>query len=98
MQFGVQLPDWPGRPMTVVKTCRVVVGETRDEVLEAAQRTYAMRRKAREAQIEQPGHPLAPMITFEEFVKRTLGSWRRWHGCSCRCTTRRRTRPKRNVK
>ena len=41
--------------MAVVKTCRMIVGETRDDVLEAAQRTYEVRRKAREAQIEQPG-------------------------------------------
>jgi len=65
-------PDWPSRPMAVVKTCRMIVGETRDDVLDAAQRTYTIRRKAREAQIEQPGHPLAPMITFEEFVKREI--------------------------
>ena len=58
--------------MTIVRTCRVVVGETRADVLEAAQRTYAVRRKAREAQIEQPGHPLAPMISFDEFIKREI--------------------------
>jgi alkanesulfonate monooxygenase SsuD/methylene tetrahydromethanopterin reductase-like flavin-dependent oxidoreductase (luciferase family) len=65
-------PDWPSRPTTIVKTCRVIVGESRADVLEAAQRTYAMRRKAREAQIEQPGHPLAPMISFDEFIKREI--------------------------
>jgi alkanesulfonate monooxygenase SsuD/methylene tetrahydromethanopterin reductase-like flavin-dependent oxidoreductase (luciferase family) len=65
-------PDWPSRPMTIVKTCRLVVGETPSDALAAAQRTYAVRRKAREAQIEQPGHPLAPMITFEEFCSREI--------------------------
>ena len=65
-------PDWPSRPMTIVKTCRMVVGETRADVLEAAQRTYEVRRKARAAQIEQPGHPLAPMISFDEFVTREI--------------------------
>jgi alkanesulfonate monooxygenase SsuD/methylene tetrahydromethanopterin reductase-like flavin-dependent oxidoreductase (luciferase family) len=65
-------PDWPIRPMVVVKTCRLVVGETRSDVLTAARRTYEVRRKAREAQIEQPGHPLAPMIEFDEFVKREI--------------------------
>ncbi len=72
IQAVLTAPDWPTRPMAVVKTCRVVVGETRTEVLEAARRTYEVRRKAREAQIEQPGHPLAPMIAFEEFVQREI--------------------------
>ena len=58
--------------MTIVRTCRVVVGETRADVLEAAQRTYEVRRKARAAQIEQPGHPLAPMISFDEFIRREI--------------------------
>ena len=65
-------PDWPPRPMTIVKTYRVIVGETRADALRAAQRTYEVRRKAREAQIEQPGHPLAPMISFEEFTAREI--------------------------
>jgi alkanesulfonate monooxygenase SsuD/methylene tetrahydromethanopterin reductase-like flavin-dependent oxidoreductase (luciferase family) len=69
---AMSAPDWPSRPMTIVRTCRVVVGETRSVALEAAQRTYQIRRKAREAQIEQPGHPLAPMITFDEFIKREI--------------------------
>jgi alkanesulfonate monooxygenase SsuD/methylene tetrahydromethanopterin reductase-like flavin-dependent oxidoreductase (luciferase family) len=72
IQQVISAPDWPRRPMTVVKTYRVVVGETRDDALRAAQRTYQVRRKAREAQIEQPGHPLAPMISFEEFVEREI--------------------------
>jgi alkanesulfonate monooxygenase SsuD/methylene tetrahydromethanopterin reductase-like flavin-dependent oxidoreductase (luciferase family) len=72
LQRATSAPDWPSRPMTIVKTCRMVVGATPDEALEAAQRTYAIRRKAREAQIEQPGHPLQPMITFEEFCKREM--------------------------
>src|SRR5262249_39862141 len=36
----VSASDWPTRPMAVVKTCRMVVGETRSDVLEAARRTY----------------------------------------------------------
>ena len=72
VQQVVSAPDWPRRHMTIVKTYRVMVGETRDDALEAAQRTYQVRRKAREAQIEQPGHPLAPMISFEEFVEREI--------------------------
>ena len=35
-------------------------------------RTYDIRKKAREAQIEQPGHPLAPMVSFEEFISREI--------------------------
>ena len=50
----------------------MIVGETPAEAREAALRTYEVRRKAREAQIEQPGHPLAPMISFEEFVTREI--------------------------
>jgi len=65
-------PDWPSSPMTVVRTCRIVVAPTRSEVLDAARVTYEIRRKAREAQIEQPGHPLAPMISFEEFIEREI--------------------------
>src|SRR5438477_5852570 len=61
-------PDWPERPMAVVRTCRLVVGETRSEAMHAARRTYDIRKKAREAQIEQPGHPLAQMVSFEEFI------------------------------
>ena len=72
VERALAAPDWPSRPMAVVKTCRMVVGETRDDVLEAARRTYDVRRRAREAQIEQPGHPLAPMISFEEFVEREV--------------------------
>jgi alkanesulfonate monooxygenase SsuD/methylene tetrahydromethanopterin reductase-like flavin-dependent oxidoreductase (luciferase family) len=72
LQRAMCAPDWPSRPMAIVKTCRMVVGATPDEALEAARRTYAIRRKAREAQIEQPGHPLQPMITFEEFCKREM--------------------------
>lgn len=72
LRRAMSAPDWPSRPMAIVKTCRMVVGETRDAALEAAQRTYTIRRKAREAQVEQPGHPLQPMITFEEFCQREM--------------------------
>jgi alkanesulfonate monooxygenase SsuD/methylene tetrahydromethanopterin reductase-like flavin-dependent oxidoreductase (luciferase family) len=72
VQQVLSAPDWPRRRMTIVKTYRVVVGATRADALEAAQRTYEVRRKAREAQIEQPGHPLAPMISFEEFTGREI--------------------------
>jgi alkanesulfonate monooxygenase SsuD/methylene tetrahydromethanopterin reductase-like flavin-dependent oxidoreductase (luciferase family) len=72
VQRATSAPDWPRRPMTIVKTYRVVVGATRADALQAAQRTYEVRRRAREAQIEQPGHPLAPMISFEEFVTREI--------------------------
>ena len=65
-------PDRPRRPMTIVKTYRVIVGETRADALRAPQRTDEVRRKAREAQIEQPGHPLVPMISFEEFTAREI--------------------------
>lgn len=58
--------------MAIVKTCRIVVGETRADALEAARTAYAIRRKAREAQIEQPGHPLAAMMPFEEFIQREM--------------------------
>jgi alkanesulfonate monooxygenase SsuD/methylene tetrahydromethanopterin reductase-like flavin-dependent oxidoreductase (luciferase family) len=75
IRSATSAPDWPTRPMTIVKTCRMIVGESRSDALEAAQRTYAVRRRAREAQIEQPGHPLAPMISFDEFVEReTVGT------------------------
>ena len=40
--------------------------------MDAARRTYEIRRRAREAQIEQPGHPLAPIIPFEEFIRREI--------------------------
>ena len=108
LERAFSAPDWPSRPMAVVKTCRMIVGETRDEVLAAAQRTYEVRRKAREAQIEQPGHPLAPMITFEEFVKREIvgtaeecfariASSRAWASTTCvwPSTTRDNWRPSR---
>ena len=72
IQAVLTAPDWPGRPMAVVKTCRVIVGETSGDVLAAAQRTYEVRRKVRAAQIEQPGHPIPPMIPFEEFVRREI--------------------------
>lgn len=60
------------RLIAVVKTCRIVVGETPTDVLAAARITYEIRRKAREAQIEQPGHPLAPMMSFEEIIQREI--------------------------
>jgi len=72
LQRAMAAPDWPTRPMTIVKTCRVIVGHTRADALAAAQRTYEVRRRVREAQIEQPGHPLAPMISFDEFVTREI--------------------------
>ena len=49
-----------------------MVGETPSAAEEAARRTYEIRRKVREAAIEQPGHPIAPMPTFEEFVSREI--------------------------
>ena len=65
-------PDWPDRPMVIAKGARIIVGEDQAAAMEAARRTYGIRRKIREAQIEQPGHPLAPIIEFEEFVQREI--------------------------
>jgi len=72
LQRAMSAPDWPSRPMAIVKSCRMIVGETHADALDAARRTYAIRRRAREAQIEQPGHPLQPMISFEEFCEREI--------------------------
>jgi alkanesulfonate monooxygenase SsuD/methylene tetrahydromethanopterin reductase-like flavin-dependent oxidoreductase (luciferase family) len=52
-------PDWPSRPMTLVRNSRIVVGETRDQALDTVARL-----------IEQSTGGLPP--TVEEFAERFI--------------------------
>jgi dimethylsulfone monooxygenase len=56
-------PDWPTRPMTLVKGARIVVADTRDEAIRTAEGDYEMLKKTA-PQIAPP--------TFEEFVDREI--------------------------
>jgi alkanesulfonate monooxygenase SsuD/methylene tetrahydromethanopterin reductase-like flavin-dependent oxidoreductase (luciferase family) len=56
-------PDWPARPMTVVRLSRIIVGETRDEILSEAKEAYEVVRNTA---------TLQPPPTFEEFLAREV--------------------------
>jgi alkanesulfonate monooxygenase SsuD/methylene tetrahydromethanopterin reductase-like flavin-dependent oxidoreductase (luciferase family) len=56
-------PDWPSRPMTIVKGGRIVVRESKDEALRVAQAEYGTA-KAATPQFVPP--------TFEEFLQREI--------------------------
>lgn len=56
-------PDWPDRPMTLVKGARAVVAATRDAAIEAARAEYEVFQRA-SPQIAPP--------TFEAFLEREL--------------------------
>ena len=56
-------PDWPQRPMTLVKGARIVVGKTHDVAIEAAQREYES--------MKQTAPQMAPPA-FEDFLAREV--------------------------
>ncbi len=56
-------PDWPERPMSVVRITRMLVGETRDAVMPEAEQAYEIVRNT--ATLHAPA-------TFEEFISREL--------------------------
>jgi alkanesulfonate monooxygenase SsuD/methylene tetrahydromethanopterin reductase-like flavin-dependent oxidoreductase (luciferase family) len=56
-------PDWPTRPMTLVKGGRIVVADTRDEAIRTAENDYELLKKTA-PQIAPP--------TFEEFLDREI--------------------------
>jgi alkanesulfonate monooxygenase SsuD/methylene tetrahydromethanopterin reductase-like flavin-dependent oxidoreductase (luciferase family) len=56
-------PDWPQRPMTIVKGARIVVRETRDEALRVAEVEYEATKAVQ---------PRFVPATFEEFLEREI--------------------------
>lgn len=57
-------PDWPTRPMTIVKGARIVVAESRYAAIEAARREYQL-------MLASPSPARAP-ASLEEFMEREI--------------------------
>jgi alkanesulfonate monooxygenase SsuD/methylene tetrahydromethanopterin reductase-like flavin-dependent oxidoreductase (luciferase family) len=56
-------PDWPKRPMTLVKGGRIVVAETHDEAIRDAQTEYETLKRV---------SPMFAPPSFEEFLEREI--------------------------
>jgi alkanesulfonate monooxygenase SsuD/methylene tetrahydromethanopterin reductase-like flavin-dependent oxidoreductase (luciferase family) len=59
----LEAPDWPGRPMTLVKGARIIVAETRDAAIERARREY---------ESLQAGSPQLAPPTLDDFLEREI--------------------------